>query len=72
MDTLLQQIQQHASVLPPALQVERLNYAIDLEQQAKAQHRSELPEHIRRQRLAEALENAAALNPFRDIEDPVA
>lgn len=72
MNSLLHQLQQHAAVLPPPLQAELLNYAIYLEQKAKARQTTVISEHTRRQRLTEALENAAALNPYRKIEDPVA
>lgn len=72
MDNLLQQLQQHASVLSPSLQAELLNYAIYLEQKAKARTAPPSTDPQRRQRLADALENAAALNPYREISDPVA
>jgi hypothetical protein len=71
MNTLLQQVQQHAASLPLALQAELLNYAIYLEQ--KAHHIAPATtEEQRRKRFAEALEHAATLNPFGDIADPVA
>jgi hypothetical protein len=72
MNTLLQQLQHHASVLPPPLQAELLNYAIYLEQKAKVRTTTDAAEHMRRQLLTEALEKAVALNPYRDIKDPVA
>ena len=71
MNILLQQLQHHAAVLPPPLQAELLNYAIYLEQKAKARNTTADSEHGHRQRLSEVLENAAALNPYREIEDPV-
>ncbi len=72
MNNLLQQLQQHAAVLPPSVQAELLNYAIYLEQQVKTHRAMEVSEPTRRQRLAEALEEAAMLDPYRAIEDPVA
>lgn len=72
MNNLLQQLQHHASVLSPPLQAELLNYAIYLEQKAKERIASPVSDPQRRQRLAEALENAAAHNPYREINDPVA
>lgn len=72
MNTLLQQLHQHASVLPSPLQAELLNYAIYLEQKAKEGSSSAISDAQRRKRLAEALEKAAALNPYREITDPVA
>lgn len=73
MNTILQQVQHHAAVLPLALQAELLNYVIYLEQKAQ----SVIPattndtKEQQRKRLAEAFEQAAALNPFSDIADPV-
>lgn len=72
MKNLLQQLQQHAAVLSPPLQAELLNYAIYLEQKAKARTAPPVSGLQRRQRLAEALENAAAIDPYREINDPVA
>lgn len=71
MSLLLQQLQQHASALPPTLQAELLNYAIYLEQRAKGSGSPPISDSQRRQQLADALENAAALNPYRKIHDPV-
>jgi retron-type reverse transcriptase len=74
MNTILQQVQQHAASLPLALQAELLNYAIYLEQKARSERdiAPEVSDEQRRKRLAEALEEAAKLNPFGDIADPVA
>ncbi|EIC21279.1 DUF2281 domain-containing protein [Thiorhodovibrio frisius] len=72
MNTILQNLQHHASVLPPPLQAELLNYAIYLQKKAKARPTTPVSEHTRRRLLTEALENAVALNSYRDIKDPVA
>lgn len=72
MNTLLQQLQQHAAVLPSSLQAELLNYAIYLEQKVKTHCTRDVSEPTRRQLLAEALEKAAAIDPYREIDDPVA
>lgn len=72
MNSLLQQLQEHASALPSPLQAELLNYAIYLEQKAEAQRPKGVREPTRRRRLAEALENAAKLDPYRQIKDPAA
>lgn len=72
MNHLLQQLQQHAAVLPPSLQAELLNYAIYLEQKAATHRTLKVSDPSHRQLLAEALEKAATLNPYRAIEDPVA
>ena len=69
MNTILQQVQQHAAVLPLTLQAELLNYAIYLEQKTHGGV-SASPRQEQRKRLAEALDQAAALNPFGDISDP--
>lgn len=70
MNSILQQLQQHAAALPTPLQAELLNYAIYLEQ--KAQGKPATASNQKRERLAEALAQAAALNPYGDIADPVA
>lgn len=71
MNDILQQIQHHAAALPLSSQAELLNYAVYLEQ--KAQQKTPITStQTRQERLAEALEQAAALNPFADITDPVA
>ena len=74
MNAILQQVQQHAAVLPLALQTELLNYVIYLEQKAQSiiPATTNVAKEQQRQRLAEALEQLAALNPFSDIADPVA
>lgn len=69
MNTILQQVQQHAAVLPLALQSELLNYTIYLEQKAHSSANL-TTKGQQRERLAEALEQAAALNPFGDIAAP--
>jgi hypothetical protein len=71
MNTILQQVQQHAATLPLALQAELLNYTIYLEQKARSSANA-AARGQQRERLADALEQAAALNPFGDISDPVA
>lgn len=71
MNTLLQQLQQHASALPASLQAELLNYAIYLEQRAKNNDSPAISDTQRRRRLADALEKAAALNPYQAIKDPI-
>lgn len=68
---ILDDIQHCAAGLPLSLQVELLHYAMFLEQKAQ-EDLPVLSEDVRRQRLAAALEQAAALNPFADIDDPVA
>lgn len=70
MNVILQQIQQHAAVLPLSSQAELLNYAVYLEQ--KAQKKTTVAStQARRDRLAEALAQAVALNPFAEIVDPI-
>jgi predicted LPLAT superfamily acyltransferase len=69
MNSILQQLQQHAAALSTPLQAELLNYAIYLEQKAQGKP---VPRNQKRECLAEALEQAAALNPYGDIADPVA
>jgi len=71
MTALLQQVQQHAAALPLPLQAELLSYVIYLEYKAHGQ-RYPIPAQERRDRLAKALAQAAALNPFAAISDPVA
>jgi hypothetical protein len=70
MNAILQQIQQHAAALPLSSQAELLNYAVYLEQKA----REKMPvtrTQARRDRLAQALAQAVALNPFAEVVDPV-
>lgn len=73
MNAILQQVQHHAAVLPLALQAELLNYALYLEQktQSLTPTMTKDTKEQQRKRLAEALEQLAALNPFSDIADPV-
>ncbi len=71
MTTLLHQVQQHAAALPLQLQAELLNYAIYLESKTRGQRES-ISVQERQERLAAALTQATALNPFADIADPVA
>ena len=69
MNSILIEIQQHAAVLPLALQSELLNYTMYLEN--KVHGSANLTTKAQqRERFAEALEQAAALNPFGDIADP--
>lgn len=70
MNTILQQVQQHASSLPLPLQAELLHYTLYLEQKAQGSV-SNVSRPIDRERLAQALEQAVALNPYGDIADPV-
>ncbi|WP_416669428.1 hypothetical protein [Egbenema bharatensis] len=72
MNSILQQLQHHAAALPPALQAELLNYAIYLEQKAQANPVPAMDSNQKRERLAAALAQAAALNPYGDVADPVA
>lgn len=72
MTTLLQQIHQQAARLSPARQAELLDYAMYLEKKTKTRSAMQLDEQARRQGLAEALKQASALNPYREITDPVA
>lgn len=71
MNAILNHIQQHAAALPLSLQAELLNYAIYLEQKTHQQSPM-ISTRERRERLAEALAQAASLNPFAGISDPVA
>jgi hypothetical protein len=71
MNAILQQIQQHAATLPLSSQAELLNYAVYLEQKT----REKVPvtsTSERRDRLAAALAQAVALNPFAEVVDPIA
>ncbi len=71
MNAILQQIQDHAAVLPLSSQAELLNYAVYLEQK----NQKETPiasTQVRRDRLAVALAQAVALNPFAAVVDPIA
>ncbi|MCC5898443.1 MAG: DUF2281 domain-containing protein [Phormidium sp. BM_Day4_Bin.17] len=72
MDSILQTLQQHAAALPPTLQAELLNYAIYLTQKALNNAAPSSARKQKRERLSEALAQAAALNPYGDIADPVA
>ncbi|NET55017.1 MAG: hypothetical protein F6K47_02065 [Symploca sp. SIO2E6] len=72
MNSILQQLQHHAAALPPALQTELLNYAIYLEQKAQANPVLPTAKHQKRECLAEALAQAASLNPYGDIANPIA
>jgi hypothetical protein len=71
MDTILEQIQRHAAALPLSSQAELLNYVLYLEQKAR-QKMLVASNQARREGLAQALAQAAALNPFAEIADPVA
>lgn len=70
MNSILQQVQQHAAELPLSLQAELLNYTIYLEQKAQGAAK-QVAKRQHHERLADALTQAAALNPFGDIADPV-
>jgi hypothetical protein len=60
-----QTIQQHVEKLPPALQGEVLDYVLLLEQKIRP---APSTDEIRRTRLAGALEQLAALNPFTQVD----
>ncbi len=72
MNSILQELQQHAAALSSPLQAELLNYAIYLEQKAQGNPAPAIARNQKRERLAEALAQAAALNPYGDIADPIA
>lgn len=71
MTALLKQIQKHVAGLPLPLQAELLNYVVYLEYKARG-HIYPVSLQERRERLAKALAQAAELNPFAGIQDPVA
>lgn len=71
MNSILQQIQHHAAALPLSAQAELLNYAVYLEQKAR-ETTPVTSSQERQDRLAAALAQAVALNPFAEIVDPVA
>lgn len=62
-----QTIQQHVARMPLPLQGEVLDFVLYLEQKSRLQP---LIENERRMALASALEKAAKLNPFVDV-DPI-
>jgi len=64
---LNQTIQQHLEKLPLSLQGEVLDYVLYLEQKSR---KSSLNDSERRKSLASALEKAAAMNPYAEV-DPV-
>jgi hypothetical protein len=71
MNVILAQLQEQAASLPLPLQRELLNYALYLTQKAQ----DSIPERSveeRRSQLSRALEQAAVLNPYGDVADPVA
>lgn len=70
MDALLLQVQQHAADLPLPLQAELLNYTLYLEQKARDSVNL-TPKVQRLEDLSKAFEQAAALNPYREITDPI-
>ena len=63
-----QAIQQHLEKLPLALQGEVLDYVLYLEQKSG---KPSTDDSERRKSLASALEKAATMNPYADV-DPVA
>lgn len=63
-------IAEHANHLPPADQKEALDFILFLEQRA-GKVSLDVDEKERGRRLAEALRNLQAANPFKDIADPV-
>lgn len=71
MNAILKEIQRHAAVLPLSSQAELLNYAVYLEQKAQGKT-PPISTRERRERLAKALAQAAELNPFAEMTDPVA
>ncbi len=69
----LENITKHVARLPEVLQVELLHYALFLEQRiAKEDQTAGISPEERQHLLAESLDAAARLNPFREIPDPVA
>lgn len=69
----LENINRHVARLPEALRVELLHYALFLEQRIAAEGQTtETPPEERQRLLAESLDAASRLNPFREIPDPVA
>lgn len=60
-----QAIQQHLEKLPLTLQGEVLDYVLYLEQKTGKQSSTDSE---RRKRLASALEKAAAMNPYAEVE----
>lgn len=64
-------ISEHANHLPPADQKEVLDFILFLEQRG-GRPSPQVDEEVRGKRLAEALRQLRAANPFADIADPVA
>jgi hypothetical protein len=68
--TLVEQIQQQLSALPPEKQSEVLDFITFLRQRAQSA-RSVSAEEQRRKRLKKAFETLAELGTFADIANPV-
>ena len=64
-------IAEHAKQLKPAEQKEVMDFVLFLEQRA-GRPLPDVDEEERGRRLAEALRQLQAANPFKDIADPVA
>ncbi len=64
-------IAEHAQHLRPADQKEALDFILFLEQRA-GKVSPDIDEEERGRRLAEALRNLQAANPFKGIADPIA
>lgn len=69
--TILEEIQQQLSELPPEEQSEVLDFIAFLRQRLSRQPRRAVSAH-RRQAIKGSLEELAALGVFADITDPVA
>ncbi|MBF0191741.1 MAG: hypothetical protein HQL99_11480 [Magnetococcales bacterium] len=68
----LETITRHVVRLPEPLRVELLHYVLFLEQRIATEEQTVVSSSEERRRLlAEALDAAARLHPFRDLPDPV-
>jgi hypothetical protein len=68
--TLLEQIKEQVSALPPEKQAEVLDFIAFLQQRLQNANAA-TPQQKRRQRLKEAFATLAASGAFAEIEDPV-
>lgn len=64
-------IAEHAQHLQPSEQKEVMDFILFLEQRT-SQPKSDIDNEERGRRLEEALQKLQAVNPFKDITDPVA
>jgi hypothetical protein len=64
-------IAEHAQHLKPSEQKEVMDFVLFLEQRA-SQSMSDMDDEERGRKLADALRQLQAANPFKDIADPVA